>query len=135
MFSSCHALYGSGSLLVDVQRLADGKPSHARLLDRRSWVYSGASWSDRLLLADRSGYVWAKKPGDEEATWYLFLGSTLTALDVARDGKKLLVGSYAGYVIELDLGAPAPDETLLTNGPVKETARWVFWRGHEPLVW
>jgi len=28
-----------------------------------------------------------------------------------------------------------PDETLLTNGPVEETARWVFWQGHEPMIW
>ncbi len=29
----------------------------------------------------------------------------------------------------------APDPTLLTNGPVKETARWLFWQGHPPLIW
>ncbi len=137
VFSSCHALYGSASMLVDVDRLAAGKPKHAQPLDRRAWVHSGASWGDRFLLGDRSGYVWAKKPGDDESTWYLFVGSTLTALDVSQDGKKLLIGSYAGYVIELDLGPPgqAPDETLLTNGPVKETARWVFWQGHAPMIW
>lgn len=135
VFSSCHALYGSGSLVVDLERLVSGRPEHASLLDRRAWVHSGAGAGDLLLLGDRSGYVWARRPGDDGAAWYLFLGSTLTAMDLSRDGKKLLVGSQAGYVVELDLGAPEPDPSLLTNGPVLETARWVFWAGHPPLVW
>ena len=135
VLSSCHALYGSGSIHVKLDRLTRGQPEHVFAIDRRAWVCSGRSLGDRYLLGDRSGYVWAVRPGDGEGIWFVYLGSALTAMDVSADGKKLLVGSYAGYAIELDLDAPAPDRTLLTNGPVKETRRWVFWKGQPPLIW
>ena len=85
------------------------------------------------LLADRSGYIWAVD-FDGNPKWYEFVGSTLTAIDVSPDGKRVTVGSYAGFVIDLEIGG-ATDPRLLTDGPVLETARWVFWRGNPPLLW
>ncbi|HEV7559167.1 MAG TPA: hypothetical protein VGO00_27020 [Kofleriaceae bacterium] len=133
ILSSCHALYGSGSLAVNLDELiADGKEP-ARPINRTAWVYSIASTSTGYLLGDNNGYVWAIDFAGEQQ-WYCFLGSTLTALAISPDRKRLLVGSYAGYVIELDLAGDG-DPRLLTNGPVKELGRWVFWRGHEPMIW
>lgn len=134
VFSSCHALYGSASIVVDLAQVGRGLPG-AKLLNRRAWVHSGDGWEDRLLLGDHSGYVWFTKPGEETPPPYLFLGSSLTALEVSADGKRLLVGSFAGYLVELELGAATPDASLLTNAPVKEAHRWVFWQGHDPMVW
>jgi len=56
-------------------------------------------------------------------------------MDVSPDGKKLLAGSFAGIVTELDLTAKTPDPWLLTDGPVKDVGRWLFWQGHDPMIW
>jgi photosystem II stability/assembly factor-like uncharacterized protein len=133
MLSSCHALYGSGSLAVNLDELLADAREPARPINRTAWVYAVASTPSGYLLADRNGYVWAIDFAGEQQ-WYCFLGSTLTALDLSPDRKRLLVGSFAGYVVELDLAADG-DPRLLTNGPVKELGRWVFWLGHEPMIW
>jgi hypothetical protein len=134
VFNSCHALYGSGTLAVSLDAVLAEQPRSARVLDKRHWAYGFASTPNGYLLADRSGYVWALD-FEGEQQWYLFVGSTLTAIDVSPDRKKLVLGSFAGYVIELDLTAASSDPMLLTDGPVRELARWVFWVGHPPLIW
>jgi hypothetical protein len=97
-------------------------------------VHCAGSTSFGYLLGDPSGYNWALDH-DGEQQWYAFLGSTMTALDISPDRTKLDAGSYAGIIVELDLGAKAPDPRLLTDGPVTDLARWVFWQGHPPLIW
>ncbi len=134
LFNSVHGLYGSGSVLANVDEIATNKGEQVRLFDRRSWLFSAAPLTDAYLLGDRGGYVWCIGV-DGKQRFYLFLGSSLTAMDVTPDKKTLLVGSIAGYVIEIDLTAPGRDPMLLTNGNVKETARWIFWRGHDPMIW
>jgi hypothetical protein len=84
------------------------------------------------VLGDNGGYLWALDFAGEQQ-WYCFLGSTITAMAFAPG--KLLVGTYAGIVIELELGAAAPDPRLLTDGPVRDVQRWLFWQGHDPMLW
>ncbi len=139
LLSSCHALYGSGTLLANLDALIAGKPKPASTLDQRAWVNSSATTNTGYLLGDRAGYVWAFD-FEAEQQWYCFLGSTLTAMDISPDRKTLLVGSFAGIVCELSLtetavDRPRCDPRLLTDGPVKDLARWVFWLGHPPLIW
>jgi photosystem II stability/assembly factor-like uncharacterized protein len=134
IFNSVHGLYGSGTLQVNLDALLTGKGEDVRVYDRRSWLHSAAPLGDGWLLGDRGGYVWCLD-GAGKQKWYLFVGSSITAMNVSPDQKTLLLGSYAGYVIEIDLAASGRDPMLLTNGNVKETARWVFWRGHDPMIW
>jgi photosystem II stability/assembly factor-like uncharacterized protein len=134
VLNSCHALYGSGTMVVDLDAMVAGKKEPARPLDRRAWVYCAGSTSFGYLLGDRSGYLWAFDH-DGEQQWYAFLGSTMTALDMSPDRTKLIAGSFAGIIVELDLGAKTPDPRLLTDGPVTDLARWVFWQDHPPLIW
>ncbi|MBA2540572.1 MAG: hypothetical protein H0V17_13100 [Deltaproteobacteria bacterium] len=134
ILSSCHALYGSGSQIVDLDAMVAGKTDVTQPFDQRAWVYCVGSTSFGYLLGDRSGYIWAFDH-DGEQQWYAFLGSTMTALDMSPDRTKLIAGSFAGIVVELDLTAKAPDPRLLTDGPVTDVARWVFWQGHPPLLW
>ncbi|HEY5946673.1 MAG TPA: hypothetical protein VIV40_14320, partial [Kofleriaceae bacterium] len=134
VFNSCHALYGSATLAVDLDRLIAGKAKQAEVLDRRAWVYCVGSTKFGYMLGDRSGYIWAFDfEGNQQ--WYAFLGSTLTAMDVSPDGTKVIAGSFAGIVVELDLTAKQSDPRLLTDGPVTDLARWLFWQGHEPMIW
>lgn len=132
--NSCHGLYGSGTQIVDMDAMVAGKKEVSRPLDQRAWVYAIATTSDLYLLADRSGYIWALD-ADGEQQWYCFLGSTMTAVDISPDRKTLLAGSFAGIVCELGLTAGTPDPRLLTDGPVKDLQRWLFWQGHPPLIW
>jgi photosystem II stability/assembly factor-like uncharacterized protein len=134
LLNSCHALYGSGTMVVDLDAMVAGKSSVFRPLDQRAWVYGIATTSTGYVLADRSGYLWAFDFAGEQQ-WYCFLGSTLTALDISQDRKTLLVGSFAGIICELSLSETKPDPRLLTNGPVKDQQRWLFWQGHPPLIW
>jgi len=134
VFSSCHALYGSGSLAVSLDAVLAERKSVARAIERRTWVHAIGSLPNGYVFAGGGGYLWGVD-FDGKQLWYLFLGSTITALDISPDGKRMVVGSYAGYVVALDLDAPTPDPSLLTDAPVRETARWVFWTGHPPLIW
>ena len=134
LFNSVHGLYGSGSLKVSLDGVLRGKGDTAKPFDRRAWLHAATSLPDGYLLGDRSGYVWFHDV-DGKQTGYLFVGSTITALDVSPDKKTLLIGSYAGYVVEIDLTAPAPDPMLLTGVNAKEVGRWVFWNGYDPMIW
>lgn len=134
VLSSCHGLYGSGSRRVQLDGMVAGKTKTVDTLDERAWVYGVATTNQGYLLADRSGYIWAKD-FEGEQQWYCFLGSTLTAIAISPDRTKLLVGSFAGLVVELSLVEKSPDPWLLTDGPVKDLARWVFWQHHPPLIW
>lgn len=134
LLSSCHALYGSGTLRVDLDAMVAGKPKASSALDQRAWVNSSAMTTTGYLLGDRAGYIWAFD-FEAEQQWYCFLGSTLTAMDISPDRKTLLVGSYAGIICELALSETTPDPRLLTDGPVKDLARWLFWLGQPPLIW
>jgi hypothetical protein len=133
LLSSCHALYGSATLAVDLDKLAGAKKEPARVLDRRSWVFAVGSAPFGYLLGDQSGYIWALD-FDGKQQWFVYLGSTQTSIDVSPDGKRLIAGQYAGIVVELDLAAAASDPNLLTDGPVRDVGRWVFWHG-DPMIW
>ena len=74
-------------------------------------------------LAHARNVANGRKPGDDMSRIY--------SVECAYS----LVGSYAGLIVELDVAAAKPDPRLLTNGPVQDVARWVFWQGHPPLIW
>jgi len=140
VLSSCHALHGSGTQLVDLEATIHGTKSSTRPLDQRAWVYSIETTPTHYLLADRGGYIWSygsSLEGDLEGEqqWYCFLGSTLTATALSPDRRTLLVGSFAGIICELSLTETSSDPRLLTNGPVRDLQRWLFWRGSPPLIW
>ncbi len=134
LLSSCHGLYGSGTLKVELDAMVAGKNTTAEPLDQRAWVYCVATTTTGYLLGERSGYIWAYD-FEGEQQWYCFLGSTLTAMAISPDRTRLLVGSFAGLIVELSLTETGSDPRLLTDGPVKDLARWVFWQNHPPLLW
>ena len=134
VFSSCHAMYGSSTIAVSLEAALAQRKQQARLIERRTWVRAVGSLPNGYIFAGNGGYLWAVDFAGEQL-WYLFLGSSILAFDVSHDGKRMVVGSYAGYVVKLALDATAPDPALLTDAPVRELARWVFWQGHPPLIW
>ena len=105
------------------------------LLQDGARVYAGVSRNDEFIMGDAYGYLRAcSKTG--EPLWQHFIGSTINAIDISADGKKLVVSTYAGFIslIELDTGRQQPYQ--IGNGGHYEERRWIFWKNEPaPLVW
>lgn len=105
------------------------------LLQDGARVYAGVSRNDEFILGDAYGYLRAcSKTG--ESRWQHFVGSTINAIDMSPDGKKLVVSTYAGFIslIELDAGKQQPYQ--IGNGGHYEERRWIFWKNEPaPLTW
>jgi hypothetical protein len=138
--SSCHALYGSATVGVDLGRLpsfrASGHDGDDTLdyVDDRHWVFSAAPLKNGYLLGANNGYLWAKAFDEDRQLWYLHLGSTVTAIDISEDRDEIVVGTHAGYLIRLEIGR-GRDPLLVTDHDVREVARYCFFHGRPPLVW
>lgn len=105
------------------------------LLQDGARVYAGVSRRDEFLIGDAYGYVKAfSKTG--QSCWRHFIGSTIDAIDISPDGKKLVVSTHAGFIslIELDAGRQQPYQ--IGNGNHNEKCRWIFWKNEPaPLIW
>ncbi|MDL2284272.1 WD40 repeat domain-containing protein [Oxalobacter sp. OttesenSCG-928-P03] len=105
------------------------------LLQDGARVYAGVSRNDEFIIGDAYGYIRAvSRTG--EYRWQHFIGSTINAMDMSADGKKLVVSTYAGFIslIELDAGRQQPYQ--IGNGNHYEERRWIFWKNEPaPLTW
>ncbi len=140
--SSCH-FSRSATLSMELGALAkkkkkslalDARSERVTVLDDRRWMYSGVSREKGFLLGDRHGYAWYFA-FDGALLAYLHIGSTMHSIDVSADGRRLLLGTCAGILAEIDRATP-PDEYKVTSFPKgAEIRRSVFWRGFPDLVW
>ncbi len=101
------------------------------------WVFSILPYKEGYLLGANNGYIFYRNPKNTEEISYLHLGGSIMAMDYSADKKYLVVGTYSGYVIKIDLTASERDKTLITDMKVKETNRWVFWSNKDmlSLIW
>ena len=99
------------------------------------WVFSIVPYKDGYLLGANNGYIWYVNPKNPNDKAYLHLGGTIMSMDYSADKKYLVVGTYSGYVVKLDLTVAERDETLVTDMNAKETNRWVLWQDTAPLIW
>ena len=99
------------------------------------WVYAILPYKDGYFLGANNGYIWYINPKNPNDKAYIHLGGTIMSMDYSVDKKYLVIGTYSGYVIKLDLTVSERDESLVTNMNVKETNRWVIWKGSAPLIW
>ena len=67
--------------------------------------------------------------------WRHFIGSRIDAIDVSRDGKRLIATTYAGFLSIIDLDTGERDPFTIGTATHPERRRWVFWRGEKPHVW
>lgn len=109
--------------------------SHLVVLEKYSKVYAATYRQDEFIIGDAYGYIRAfDKKGNYR--WNHFLGSSIGDIDISKDGKTLLVCSYAGFlsIIKLDTGEVNP--FTIGDATHEETRRWLFWRKEKkPLVW
>jgi hypothetical protein len=141
--SSCH-FSQSATLCVELGVLAkkkkksltlDARSERVTVLDDRCWMYSGVSREKGFLFGDRHGYAWYFA-FDGALLAYLHIGSTMHSIDVSADGRRLLLGTCAGILAEVDREAALPDAYKVHNlEHGAESRRWIFWRGFPDLVW
>lgn len=100
----------------------------------RGRVESIAPFGDGFLLGMSNGYVWHMS-ATEDATQlgYVHLGGQIQAIDVSPDGSTVFIGSDTGMVIRLAVGERDPN--LITDLPLKDTRRALFWKTFPPMIW
>lgn len=140
--ASCH-YQQSGVVGIDLKNLPiETNASWYQEMDERldpmhdnMWVFSILPYKNGYLLGANNGYIWYINPKDPNDKAYLHLGGTIMSMDYSADKKYLVVGTYSGYVVKLDLTVSERDETLVTDMNVEETNRWVLWQDTDPLIW
>jgi len=138
-FNSCH-FYNGVTIGVAIEHLplttepyeADGR---VRTLQDGARVYAGAARGDELIIGDAYGYVRALSTTGEYR-WQQFIGSTIGAMDVSSDNRKLVVTTYAGLISIFDLDAGRQEPHQIGDGGHLDVRRWLFWRNEaKPLIW
>lgn len=135
IFNSCH-FYSGATIIARVEELRGLRlpewAEDARLLPLQGGarVYASSFHEGAYLLGDAHGYVRAMY-GSGDFAWQHFTGSSLGGIDVSPDGRRLAVGTYAGFLSLCELDE-APDPFQIGTGPFRERIRYVRWAG-EPL--
>jgi hypothetical protein len=140
MLNACH-FYNGGTIAVRTRDFVGLKTGFYEenpktpVVESGARVYAAAHRGDEFIIGDANGYLRAFSESGE-TRWQHFIGSTLCAIDVSVDGKKLVASTYAGFVtiIELDAGRKAPYQ--IGTGEHWELWRWLFWKEEKtPLIW
>ena len=138
IFNACH-FYNGATICAELDLLpgleADAYEADERLiyLDEVARVYAAVPTEEGMILGDANGYLWHRK-GHDSFIWYCFVGSTICAMDVSKDGKTLVVSTYAGIVHKLNLDGEK-DPYRIATANIEEERRWLFWKDYEPMVW
>ncbi len=132
-FNSCNFYSGTsiGVLVSDLPGL--DTPSfeqhpRVRTLEGGARVYAAVARGDEFIIGDAGGYL---RAFDMEGRfrWQHFVGSTICALDLSPDKRKLAVSTYAGILCVLQLDADEPDPFAIGTASHREIRRWLFWKG------
>jgi hypothetical protein len=138
--NSCH--FYNGKTLGVPTRLLPGLKTEPYKPDRRvialeygSRVYAAVARGDEFIVGDANGYL---RAFDVKGNfrWQHFIGSTVGDIDLSRDGRRLVVTTYAGFLCILDLDTGRADPFAIGTATHRETRRWLFWKAEpNPLVW
>jgi hypothetical protein len=105
------------------------------VLDSRASAYASGWRPGEYIFGDPNGFLWAF---DREGAsrWHHFIGSSISAIDISPDGRRLIVSSYAGYLVILDLDTGEADPYTIGTSTHRERRRWLFWKEeNKPLAW
>jgi len=138
--NSCH-FYNGGTLGVPTN-LLPGLTTEAYEVDQRltlledgARIYAGVFRNDEYIIGDASGYLLAFDTKGKPR-WQHFIGSSVGDIDISRDGKTLVVSTYAGFLCILDMDTGQPDPFAVSTSDHRERRRWIFWKKEpEPLIW
>jgi len=128
LVNSCH-LYSGATLAARVDD--DVEPD---AFEMQSRVYASCVAHDFVVLGNAEGYLRALD-GRGRVLWRHHVGSSISALEIAPDGRSLLAGSYGGYLVRLELGE-GTDPWSIGTSPYHERQRWIFWEDEPaPIRW
>lgn len=128
LVNSCH-LYSGATLAARVDD--DAEPD---AFEMQSRVYASCVARDFVVLGNAEGYLHALD-GRGRLLWRHHVGSSISALEIAPDGRSLLAGSYGGYLVCLEPGE-GPDPWSIGTSPYHERQRWIFWEDEPaPIRW
>jgi len=98
-------------------------------------VYAAVSREDEFIFGDAYGYLRAvDKNGNFR--WQQFIGSSIGDIAISRDGKTLVVSTYAGFLSIIKLDQGEADPYTIGTATHQEIRRWLFWKKEEkPLAW
>ena len=140
-FNSCH-FYNGTTIGIDLKDIADSKGKDAQeiethtVLEEDARVYAAvASGADEFIIGDAYGYLRAiDRKG--RFKWQHFIGSSVSAIDIAPDGKTLIASTSAGFLCIIQLHADARPDYQIGTADHHELRRWIFWKSEErPLIW
>lgn len=139
-FNSCH-FYNGMTIGVPTGFLPGLKTEPYKLDDRLipledgSRVYAAVSRDDEFIIGDANGYLRAFDLKGR-FRWQHHIGSSVGDIDISRDGKRLVVTTYAGFLCILDLDTGEPDPFAIGTATHRERRRWLFWKKEpRPLIW
>ncbi|HBL47700.1 MAG TPA: hypothetical protein DDZ90_30370 [Planctomycetaceae bacterium] len=139
-FNSCH--FYNGMTIGVPTRLLPGLKTEAYEPDDRfvqleegSRVYAAVTRDDEFIVGDASGYLRAFDVNGN-FRWQHFIGSSVGDIDISRDGKQLVVTTYAGFLSIIDLDTGETDPFAIGTATHLERRRWLFWKNEsKPLMW
>jgi hypothetical protein len=98
-------------------------------------VYAGVARDDEFVIGDAHGYLRTFSIAADYRGQH-FIGGTIEAMDLARDGRTLVAATSAGLVSIIDLAAGVRAPHQIGDTSYLEKRRWLFWRDEpQPLIW
>ncbi|MBC2582562.1 hypothetical protein [Clostridium sp. DJ247] len=134
IFNSCHFYNGiTTQFSLDDVEDEDELENNAIEIDDFCRVYAAVSRDDEYILGDANGYIRAYS-FKGEFRWQFYLGSTISGMDISADGKKLLIGTYAGMLHLLELDAQTGSVYSIGTANILEKKRWIIWKGEDKIL-
>jgi hypothetical protein len=105
------------------------------LLDDEHRVNCGASRQSEFIIGNKYGDLVAFNQSGQWL-WDHAIGSSVLALDISTDGKRLVATTFAGVLVDLELDTGRRNAATIGNSTHRESRRWLFWEDEpQPLAW
>jgi hypothetical protein len=136
LYNACHFYAGTSFTKRIASIVTNNKTNDEVTLVSGARVYAAVAYKDGFIIGDANGYLHFHDHTGKRV-WYHHIGSTINSIDISGDEKRLLVSTYAGFVVAFDLETGASDPYYLgAHSTNRETRRYVIWkREAKPLMW
>lgn len=122
IMNSCQMYDGASVILgMDTDDIAD-----VEIFARFS---AGASCDKCFIVGDIRGNIYSINT-DGTWNWTYYVGSTIKGIDISKDGKTLVVGTFAGMLHLLHLEY---EENGVEVKNIEEVKRWIAWKGEDAV--
>jgi hypothetical protein len=137
LYASLHNALTNTTFRIDLDGLPPGEITEfgGGVARERGRVVTVASFGKGFLLGFDNGYIrWMGVDENAQLLGYLFVGGSITDIDVAPDERSFVVACDSGLVSTFTL-ADAASPNLISTMPVTDDSRIGFFRTYPPLRW